>query len=315
MMVSIPADTDLKTYARADGHDILFTDGSGTKLNHEIESYDSNTGTLVAWVDVLSLSDGASVYLYYGNSSAADQSNAAPVWANSSYAAVYHLKETGIGTGTLLKDSTANGKNLTVALQGSGSPGTITSVAGAAGQGVNITGGNQYNGYYGKTSGLSGMGIANTTIEGWVHVNSFWQSDGAYYGIFGSANGAYPYQADWLKLTTGGIFQVVIGNQGTSVGSTPTGISAGGWHHVAATYDHSNVVIYVDGAPAVTSAFTGTLVEGAFQLNCLAVCADASYDEVRASNGLRTAAWILTEYRNQGAPGTFYAVGVLESHP
>ena len=46
------ADTDLQARAQTDADDILFTSADGTtKLDHEVESYTSGTGTLVAWVE------------------------------------------------------------------------------------------------------------------------------------------------------------------------------------------------------------------------------------------------------------------------
>ncbi|MBI5086083.1 MAG: hypothetical protein HZB13_15970 [Acidobacteria bacterium] len=35
-------------------------------------------------------------------------------------------------------------------------------------------------------------------------------------------------------------------------------------------------------------------------------------DEVRVSSVVRTPDWIVTEYRNQDAPGTFYSVGAQQ---
>jgi len=51
-------DEDLKAHAQSDGDDILFMDGDGiaNRLPHEIESYNSGDGHLVAWVNVSSLS-------------------------------------------------------------------------------------------------------------------------------------------------------------------------------------------------------------------------------------------------------------------
>ena len=43
-------DTDLSAKAQSDGDDVVFTDSSDDKLNHEIELYNGTTGHLVAWV-------------------------------------------------------------------------------------------------------------------------------------------------------------------------------------------------------------------------------------------------------------------------
>ena len=88
-------DTDLQSKAQADGDDILFTSSDGTtKLSHEIEKYVSATGELIAWVKVPSVSAAAptDIYMYYGNTTAADAQDAANVW-DANYTAVWHFKE------------------------------------------------------------------------------------------------------------------------------------------------------------------------------------------------------------------------------
>ena len=118
VLISLTADANLNSTARADGFDILFTGPNGTtKLEYERESY--SAGTLVAWVKVPSMVDNV-IYLYYGNASAADQQNKTAVW-DSNYAGVYHLKETTVTAGSVLSDSTANSRNLTVTNGGAGS--------------------------------------------------------------------------------------------------------------------------------------------------------------------------------------------------
>jgi len=88
-------DSDLSLKAQPDGDDIVFTDSSANKLNHEIEYYDNNTGRLVAWVKVPSLSSTSDtvLYMYYGNAAASSQQNATAVW-DSNYVMVQHLEET-----------------------------------------------------------------------------------------------------------------------------------------------------------------------------------------------------------------------------
>ena len=83
--------------AQSDGGDIRFTSADGiTQLDHELEVYDPTTGTLVAWVrvPVLDHDNDTVVYLYYGNSSAADQWNPAGVW-DASFEGVWHLTSPG----------------------------------------------------------------------------------------------------------------------------------------------------------------------------------------------------------------------------
>ena len=87
-------DLDLASHAQEDGDDIVFTDGAGVKLNHEIELYDNNTGHLVAWVSAnLSSVTNTFLYMYYGNPGASNQENPTGVW-DSNYVMVQHLAET-----------------------------------------------------------------------------------------------------------------------------------------------------------------------------------------------------------------------------
>jgi hypothetical protein len=58
VLINISSDTDLRTTGNggdvqsSSGYDILFTDGTGTVLDHEVEKYTASTGELVAWVRV-----------------------------------------------------------------------------------------------------------------------------------------------------------------------------------------------------------------------------------------------------------------------
>ena len=87
-------DTDLRNKAQIDGDDILFMDGKGNanQLFHEIESFDSSTGELVAWVNIPALSSTVDIifYMYYGNPDCSNQEFPEIVW-DSSYCGVWHL--------------------------------------------------------------------------------------------------------------------------------------------------------------------------------------------------------------------------------
>ncbi|MDD2666872.1 MAG: DUF2341 domain-containing protein [Methanocellales archaeon] len=119
VLINISSDSGLASKAQSDGDDILFTSSDGTtKLNHEIELYNSSTGELVAWVNVTLTKDSSdatndTLYMYYGNSGASSQQNAAAVW-NPNYKGVWHLDETGNGTSGEYKDSTSSANNGTL---------------------------------------------------------------------------------------------------------------------------------------------------------------------------------------------------------
>ncbi|MDO8716166.1 MAG: DUF2341 domain-containing protein, partial [Dehalococcoidales bacterium] len=103
VLVSLASDADLASDAMDNGNDILFTSSDGTtELNHEIEQFDGNTGKLVAWVKVPSLSSSSDtiIYLHYGNPYSPNQQNPTGVW-DSNYKAVWHFGETVGGSGAI----------------------------------------------------------------------------------------------------------------------------------------------------------------------------------------------------------------------
>ena len=96
VLITITDDSDLKNaHVQADGDDIFFTTSGGTqKIHHEIESFsnDKDSGSIVAWVNVPSISydENTVIYLYYGNYITDSNQNAAGTW-NDNYAAVWHM--------------------------------------------------------------------------------------------------------------------------------------------------------------------------------------------------------------------------------
>ena len=106
VVISI-TDANLQASAKPDGSDILFTAADGlTKLNHQLDSYNSSTGQLIAWVSVPALSSAANttLYLYYGNPTASPQQNPSAVW-DSNYLGVWRLPN---GSTLSASDSTSN---------------------------------------------------------------------------------------------------------------------------------------------------------------------------------------------------------------
>jgi len=97
VLISLVSDDDLADGSKCqkDGDDIVFTNVSGNKLNHEIEYFDNDTGELVSWVNVTSLSSRIDtvIYMYYGNSICSSQENVAGTW-DDDYVIVCHLNET-----------------------------------------------------------------------------------------------------------------------------------------------------------------------------------------------------------------------------
>ncbi len=198
VLISLASDANLAASAQASGNDILFTASDGiTKLNHEIELYNSANGQLIAWVQVPVLAPGTMIYLYYGNSSASNQQNRTATW-NSNYNGVWHLPN---GTTLSASDSTGNANN--GALQGSPVPAATTGeIDGAAG-------------FNGSTANIQTPLNINTlpiTVSAWVYPTNTsgpsepWSTDA----------GGWDYGVE----VNGGTWQVHVGNALVNTGVT-----------------------------------------------------------------------------------------------
>ncbi|MDQ3008841.1 MAG: DUF2341 domain-containing protein [bacterium] len=315
VLVSI-TDPDVLAHAQADGDDIMFTSSDGTtKLDHEIESYNSTTGVLVAWVEVPTLSVTANtiLYLYYGNSGASNQQNITAVW-DSNFKGVWHLAENPAGSAPQMQDSTSNNFDGT-------SNGTMTSgdqVAGKVNGSLDFDGSNDYIGA-GNQSALNASSAF--TVSGWINRTA--DSAGSASTIAGKYGGTAGWFFEVTDSTDGGPNQVrwfLSGVSDTSLYGI-VNLSMGSWDHVVGVYDGANKLIYVNGqltASEVTTGTPGTTTDP-FQIGYDTGTGGANnytngkIDEVRVSNIVRSADWIATEYNNQSSPLTFFSVSTVQT--
>lgn len=298
--------------ASSTGGDILFTAADGTtKLDHEIERYVPTTGELIAWVKVpwLSSTEDTVLYIYYGNASAADQSNPTGLW--SGYAGVWHLNES---SGTAISESTGNpnaGQKLSANEPAYVSQGQISGAQDFDGDDDLIT----------VAPHASLDALTDLTISAWVKSNA------------------------WINIWGNAIINKE-GNYFFRLGENPGDISLGWWDglgniRVADVYapivdrwiyivgviqNNDPYQIYIDAVSAQSSPFTWlTDFGGKWFAEPLTIggsdTGDLSFDgyidEVRMITAARSAEWIATEYNNQSLPGAFYALGTpqLEIDP
>jgi len=320
------------------GEDVTTCGGPATcRLEHEIERYDPATGTLVAWVRVPSINDGTPVSLYYGDPTITRRMEApSAVWepdspATPGYVGVWHLRETGAGAALEFRDSSKNANH------GQGGEGDAlflpTRVAGKIGFAQDFAPGATTGP---KTAPPDGkfdvidaghsarlLGGDQITLQAWVRHNIV-PAFGDWYGILAFKGFSAGYRLHLQENTHRLNFSL----PGSNVLTTGN-VTAGAWHHVVATYDGATMRVYVDGVQdATTAARVGPIIQ--------ATGGDAelfighgdqtkdrpwSYewvgeiDEVRVSRTARSAGWVLTEYRNHNAPGSFYSVGAETPGP
>lgn len=323
VLINLTSDSDLASYALDNGYDILFTSASGSsKLNHEIESFDGDTGKLIAWVRVPTLSSSIDtvLYMYFGNSGATNQQNGTGVW-DANYAAVYHMSQSPTGT---IYDSTLNHLDLTS--QGGMEANNL--VSGKIGNAVSFDGTDDF------LNSSSTFTTKKFTLEAWVSNNNT-----GYWGSGRDTNGwecivniydpndpgnifrefaAFPYNS----INYGTITVCDNSNQNRLVSQQ----SGTAWRHIAVTYNNTSVNSgprrgYLNGtitsysSTKTWSSITGRTSIGAWALN-LTYWTDywwGAIDEVRISKTVRTDSWIETEYNNGNSPGTFYTIGTRES--
>jgi hypothetical protein len=293
------ADTDLITDAQSTGNDILFTSSDGTtKLDHQIESYTSASGTIVAWVEIPSLSSTADtvIYMYYGNAGAVDQENVTGTW-DGTFKAVWHLN--GVFT-----DSTSNAAN-----------GTNSGTTGAAGK---ISNGRVFSRAVPAFISVTGLlgNSANVTLSAWANLNS--RDTTAVHVI--SIGDYATIGMDDVSSGTMGTYQNA-SNVWTLTKVTPAAYYATtGWHYLVYSIDDTGnaQVLYVDGISKATSAITNSILYSGQGANTFIgkhangsgnFDFDGTIDEVRVSSSVRSAGWVLTEFNNQNSPSTFITTG------
>ena len=101
--------------SNSNGYDIIFTsDAAGQNpLNYEMEEYNPQTGQVIAWVQIPTVShtQDTTIYLFYGNPNISmSQQNPTGVW-DANYLGVWHVANNG--TQLSLTDSTSNQNNAT----------------------------------------------------------------------------------------------------------------------------------------------------------------------------------------------------------
>jgi MSHA biogenesis protein MshQ len=293
--------------ASVSGFDIHFSaDQAATQpLDHEIESYASDSGDLVAWVRIPALSPTTVLYVHYGDVSiTTSQENAPSVW-NQNYAAVWHLLED-------FADSTQNN-----------SPGANSGSSNATGK---ISNARQFDGSndlinVGSAGALDNVFAGGGTAEAWFNASSF--GEGGFGRLLEKGNaGGWSFTLSNSPVQAGLSFVHGANNQYGEWGTGAQSVSLNGWHHVAVVYNKdsssNNPTIYIDGA---SQSLTEDQTPGGAGIsdasNNLYVgnrsstdrTFDGRIDEARLSTVARSPGWIITGFNNQNTPAAFVTVG------
>ena len=316
-LVSIGGDPDLAAGARPDGFDIVFTDVSGEPLDFEIEHFDSATGTLLAWVKIPLLQPNANtIFINYGDPLVNSPTETpCAVW-DGAHVGVWHMGQVGNGTQREFRDSSMFRNH------------------GQGGEGDPLFVPSRTPGPTGPLSFGYGQKFGNGDAK-WDLIDC---GDDASFDITGNQitleawirhNIGTTFAGDQGVLNHRGFdygYRLLIPNQGTvppsirfelpgrtDIVQTATGIAAGTWHHIVATYDGATMRVYVNGVnnPADQRAKTTNILPALAQQDfwighgdqpkdvAWSFPWDGDIDEVRVSKVARSDDWIATEFDNQ----------------
>ena len=293
------------------GYDIILTsDAAGAnKLNWEVEKYDPNAGLWVSHVKIPALSQTADtvIYAFYGNPAVtADQSSPSAVW-DSNYTGVYHMAN--ITTSSVADSSVAANNALANTLVISSPNGVIGPAASFGGTGtldhfevpaavLNANQGTISVWINSKAAAVSGQNwVTAAQIDSSNVFNfNYWTS---YFNatIFGWVNAGTDYRVQ------------------LSASVLPLAVNA--WQLVAYTWNATTntQVVYLNGTAVSTTSTPFTPYTPVSNFWVGSSSSNQSYtfgglmDELRFSNIPRSASWLATEYANQNAPASFYAIG------
>ena len=305
-------DADLRDHAAADGSDIFFVAADGaTPLDHEIERWDPETGSLIAWVGVPLIDNdaGATLFVRYGTPEAAVAPDPAGVFQEG-FEAVFHMNndpDTPIVDSTGARDGIAHDSMDATDL-----------VAGKLGLGLELDGDNDIINF--DNPFVNGARNGEHTISGWVSQEN--SDSGEAFVVLGSGGATNRSRFIHTRFTGGVITTGLYSDDFV----TDQDIQDDGFKLVHWIYDNQQQtsLVYVDGVladgphihnnPADTQGTPGRIGNAPGGGNGFGpdMGLNGIVDEVRIASTVRSDAWIAAEFANQNDPGNFYSVGPEE---
>ncbi len=279
--------------------DLRFTNTNGKLLPYYIDS-GCNTGTMKVWVmlDLVPKSTTTyTMYMYYGNASAAAATDAAKFDNVANLTGYWTFNETSVGTAA---DSSITANNGTA----TNSP-TIDATHTNYGNALSLTAASSQ---YVVTGSAGPTGTAARTIEAWIKSSS----TGAYslfsYGV--NSTGQQISFADENNV-------LGIRASNATIFYTATGLNNGSWHHVAMVIPSAATVgdvrFYMDGVQLTSvssSSSTATAINTSATnpINIGRLYSGFDYfngiiDDVKVYSTARTNAQIAADYANTSCGG------------
>lgn len=302
-------DNDLKSYAKIDGTDIIFTNSEKTiKYKREIQDYNSQTGSLIAWVNIpnLSSTEDTNLYIYFGNEDT-NEINDKDTW-DENFSTVIHFKEKPNQNDVIgYHDSTIN-NNTGILRNFTFDENSTTDIPGKIGNSVLL-------------NGIDNVIDISQTIIGDEITYSHWINKKFDNYRRATRQGGGATSTSYIIVYSGGNYGVYLGTGTPSPGyhMTTTGVlKTNDWSLVTWTYNKSELKLYVDGhlSRTINVSRDTDIDSGILYLGrSYGIASEhffGQFDELRISNKVRSNSWIKTEYLNQSDPSSFYTIGSLQ---
>jgi len=332
VLISI-TDNDLEDKAQSDGDDILFMDNRNIaiKLSHQMEQFDSNSGALIAWVNLTNINafDETNFYLYYGNSNCLNKENIGGTW-DSYYVSIWHMDDL---TPLKVGDS-INGGHDGIKRENY----KPVESDGKIFKAQQFDGSNDY-------IRISNLASYNQYSQGTIEMWFKWRPGGNYPGgLFGYSGDSNQGDNDYINMNLGE-WGSEFPDESIAYQFKNSGIIQyfgwyrgghelyhdGIWHYMTLVVGNDYNKLYVDGEELYLEYNYGDGSVGNYFLNIDDVdffylgAADVSgrlryffncdLDETRISMIPRSAAWISASYNNQNDPSSFMSIGPEEPAP
>ena len=288
------------------GKDIRFSKADGTRLDYEIERWDSTRSLADVWVRmdlVKGNAAGQILRMHWGNPAAADSSDAAAVYRTSDhFVAAWHLG----GAGTAARPNAVAGGNAAVPFAYDGDENSAGVIAGAdsldgaaAGDYLDVG-----DGYAEFAAGFTySVWVYPTAVKKWSHVLDL-----------GNGTGNDNIVVNRVDTSAGLGFHNW--NGGTSYIKEVAGQWAlNQWQHIAVTMSGRNVRMYRNGAQILADSMPGTMTGTFRTANFLGKSNwlpddyfQGKLDQPELSKTARGADWIKLAYQNQRAAQTLITV-------
>jgi hypothetical protein len=296
--------------AKADGSDLRFTKPDGSMLAYEIESWDAAGKAAAVWVkaDVTGNSPSQAIVMHWGNPAATGTGDSKAVFPASDFLGAWHLGEAGNTTAGGYKDATPNqahgtGANYTAASSVPGRIGMATRNSNALKNSITID----------PAKKELFNPEKSWTLFLWTNIVSF-PSNGAYHTMLSKGDGQFSMQRLGGGKTfepccwTGSYHMCAVGKM---QGATNT------WYRFAATFERgAGIKFYINNVPDANAVDQSAMeksqnpmVIGNQTQGDVNRWWDGIMDEVRVTNGARSADWIKLDYESQKADSKFLTYG------